>query len=141
MGYRLREDFTQSRIRETLSLFRELLELPSCDSKTIIVLLNKLDLFKEKIESSRKEYFQKFFTEYKGTTTCSLRWLLTAIIGALAWEPCANHIKQQFCQMAGRRNLYVHCITAVNTDNVKLIWADIRNALIKSIIEASMPAL
>lgn len=66
---RLREDFSQSRMRETLSLFRELLELPSCESKTIIVLLNKLDLFKEKLASSRKENFQKFFTDYKGTTT------------------------------------------------------------------------
>lgn len=54
-------------MRETLSLYRELLELPSCENKTIIVLLNKLDLFKEKMNSSRKENFQRFFTEYKGT--------------------------------------------------------------------------
>lgn len=62
-----------SRMRETLSIFREMLELPSCESKTIIVLLNKLDLFKEKIASSRKENFQKFFTDYKGACCHSHR--------------------------------------------------------------------
>ena len=128
-------------MRETLSIFREMLELPSCESKTIIVLLNKLDLFKEKIASSRKENFQKFFTDYKGACchSCGLR--LTTHTGALSWEPCSNHIRSQFVSMAQRRTIFVHCISAINTDNVKLIWQDIRNSLIKQIIESSIPSL
>lgn len=43
--------------------------------------------------------------------------------------------------MAQRRTIFVHCISAINTDNVKLIWQDIRNSLIKQIIESSIPSL
>ncbi len=134
-------------MRETLSLFKELLELPSCEQKSIIVLLNKLDLFKEKMGSSRKENFQKFFTEYKGMSIACLlslvRRRLTRLcsLGPMDWEPCANYIKQQFLGMAQKRSIYVHLVVAIQTDNVKLIWQDIRNVLIKQIIESTMPVM
>lgn len=64
---RLREDFTQSRMVDTLDLWKEVMEMPTVQRRTVVVLLNKLDLFKAKMASNKKKNFQKFFTEYNGT--------------------------------------------------------------------------
>jgi hypothetical protein len=49
-------------------------------NKPVIVLLNKLDLFKAKLtNAASRESFTTCFPEYNGS---------------LEWEPCLNHIKQ-----------------------------------------------
>lgn len=68
---RLREDFTQSRMADTLDLWKETVEMPLVQRRTVVVLLNKLDLFKAKMSTNKKKNFQKFFTDYNGT----LSWI------------------------------------------------------------------
>lgn len=97
---RLREDGDSSRFAETKMLFTELLE-NSIQEKFIIVLLNKLDLFKTKIAGPAKQRFSEFFTDYKGP---------------LQWEPCVEHIQDQFRHLAGKhkcRSVSVHSIVAM----------------------------
>ena len=54
-------------MNETFALLSEVMELSPGSSKALIIILNKLDLFKEKmatVESAKA--FKAYFTEYKG---------------------------------------------------------------------------
>lgn len=118
---RLREDGDSSRFAETKMLFTELLE-NSIQEKFIIVLLNKLDLFKTKMAGPAKQRFSEFFTDYKGQ---------------LQWEPCVEHIQDQFRHIAEKhkcRSVSVHAIVAIETDNVKLVWTQIRSMTMEQTI-------
>lgn len=123
---KLREDFTQSRMRETLHIFEALVKDPASDGKGITVLLNKLDLFREKLKSPEKaKAFATFFAFGKGTPTA---------------ESGVEHLRELFLKMArstGRRTT-VHAITAVETDNIKIAWRDIRNQVIAEVVQAVM---
>ena len=123
---RLREDFEASRFLETTHLFTELLE--NMEKKCIIVLLNKLDLFKAKMESAARSNFATYFKDYKG---------------ALEWEPCLAYIRQQFQQIAQKQhcNISVHAIVAVETDNVKLVWTELRNQIVQHAIGSALGSI
>lgn len=114
---RLREDFDASRFLETIHLFTELLE-NNIQDKCIVVLLNKLDLFKLKMNGPSKNNFSAYFKDYAGPLT---------------WEPCLAHIRQQFVQAAQKERckISVHSIVAIETDNVKLVWTEIRTQIIQ----------
>lgn len=124
---RLREDFEASRFQETTHLFTELLESGMQD-KALIVLLNKLDLFKTKMAGPAKRNFGAFFKDYKG---------------ALEWEPCVEHIRQHFLRLAQQQNCKVslHAITAVETDNVKLVWTEIRNSIVQRALSSALGSI
>ena len=57
------EDETMMRMQESLALFREVCESPWFAETTIILLLNKQDLFREKIT---RVPLTKCFPEYTG---------------------------------------------------------------------------
>ena len=123
---KLREDFNQSRMRETMHIFDALVNDPASAGKGITVLLNKLDLFREKLRVPEKAAaFAAFYKDLKGAPTA---------------ESGVEHIREQFVTMAratGRRTA-VHAITAVETDNIKVTWRDIRNQVIAEVVQAVM---
>lgn len=59
----LREDQSTKRLDESLNLFREMCKNPDFAEHDMILLLNKKDLFMEKI--TRKNDLAKFYPEYK----------------------------------------------------------------------------
>lgn len=123
----LREDAGSSRFAETKTLFTELLE-NSIQEKFIIVLLNKLDLFKAKMAGPAKSRFSEYFTDYKGP---------------LQWEPCVEHIQEEFRRLAAKhkcRSVSVHAIVAIETDNVKLVWTQIRGLMMEQTIGFALGA-
>jgi len=113
----LREDKSKPRMAETLQLFQtmansELVQMPT------ILLLNKLDLFKQKIGDGKS--IRTFFAEYNGKDQ---------------WEPSANYVKQAFISKAPENaELYPHFCCAVDTDNVKLIWKDTREIVVSRLL-------
>lgn len=120
---KLREDFNQSRMMETQHIFKSLVEDPVTANKGITILLNKLDLFREKLKDARKqEGFKNYFTDFKGT--------LTADSGVA-------HIKDYFLKLARntKRRAYAHAIIAVETDNVKIAWRDVRSQAVHEVVQ------
>ncbi|QQP41669.1 Guanine nucleotide-binding protein Gq subunit alpha, partial [Caligus rogercresseyi] len=63
----LEEDPTMNRIIESLNLFSTILKCRWFSEKSVILFLNKKDVFKEKIESGSNvvDYFPDFDGEYK----------------------------------------------------------------------------
>lgn len=124
---RLREDFDASRFQETTHLFTELLD-SGVDDKAVIVLLNKLDLFKAKLAGATKKNFANFFKKYDGP---------------LEWERCLAFLRQHFAGLAAERKVKVsiHAITAVETDSVKLVWTEIRNAIVSRAVNAAFGSI
>lgn len=51
------------RMQDTLTLFREVVNSFQIKDKPIVLLLNKVDIFKEKV---RRKGIEVFFKEYKG---------------------------------------------------------------------------
>ena len=124
----LPEDAESTRFAETSSLFTELLE-NGIQEKFIIVLLNKLDLFKAKMQSSHKDKFAAYFQDYSGP---------------LEWEPCVAYIKRKFEQLSSAhkcRSVSVHAIVAVETDSVMLMWTEIRTMIVGQAIGAALGSI
>lgn len=121
---RLREAGNRSRMNETFALLSEVMELAPGSAKALIIILNKLDLFKEKMSTPQSaQAFKAYFTEYKG---------------ALEWEPAAAFVRKRFIDMVTPRTAFVHLTTALDTDNVSLIWKDIRGVTVKQLLSQSM---
>jgi hypothetical protein len=59
----MREDDTKVRMQDTLDLFEEICFLPETQKKPLILMLNKMDLFKEKI---KRRKLKSFFPDYNG---------------------------------------------------------------------------
>lgn len=115
----LREDRTKPRMQETLLIFEEL-STYTLKQIPIILLLNKLDLFKQKITAGKS--IKIFFKDYNG---------------AEQWEPAANYIKQAFISKApDTAEIYPHFCTAVDTDNVNLIWKDTREIILSRLLSS-----
>jgi len=116
---KLREDKTVSRMQETLSLFEQVCKSPVSQSIPIILLLNKTDLFKEKLQ---KKPITVFFKEYRGPQT---------------YQESADYVKQRFLQMrVNEVEIFPHFTCAVDTDSIKLVWKDVRELICKRILEA-----
>jgi len=116
---KLREDKTVSRMQETLSLFEQVCKSPVSQAIPIILLLNKTDLFKEKLQ---KKPISVYFKEYRGPQT---------------FEESAGYIKSRFMMMrVNEVEIFPHYTCAVDTDNIKLVWRDVRELVCKRIFEA-----
>jgi len=119
----LREDRDRNRIVESFALFAEVAQ-ESASSKVVILLLNKMDLFTQKIEGQRKKQFTACFPDFKGELTV---------------KACSEYLRHRFMAMAGKkRKLFFHFVTAIEMDNVKLIWKDIRTMLVQQFISATV---
>ncbi len=55
---------TQNRLQESLKLFKQVMKGKHLQKSTVILFLNKLDLFKEKLEQGSE--IKRHFPEYKG---------------------------------------------------------------------------
>lgn len=117
---RLREDRSRWRQADTLELWREILQLSELAHKPIILMLNKVDIFKQKIQ---KKGIDCFWTDYKGP--------------AGDWEPAADYIRNQFLQRVVSpkdQPVVVHFLCAVDTSHVEQIWTGLRDVLLKKAV-------
>jgi len=113
----LAEDEEMNRMIESMKLFDSI-----CNSKwfvetSIILFLNKKDLFKEKILRSPLSIC---FPEYKGPNT---------------FEDAAAYIKQKFEYLNKRREekeIYAHFTCATDTTNIQFVFEAVTDVFIKS---------
>ncbi|XP_076280582.1 G protein alpha i subunit [Lasioglossum baleicum] len=113
----LAEDEEMNRMIESMKLFDSI-----CNSKwfvetSIILFLNKKDLFEEKITRSPLTIC---FPEYKGTNT---------------YEECASYIQMKFENLNKRKDqkqIYTHFTCATDTSNIQFVFDAVTDVIIKN---------
>ncbi len=108
-------------MRETLALFDDVVDLPSAAGKPLVLILNERDLLQERLGSKRSQE-ASFFPDYRG-----------------APDDVSAHIdfmKTNFPKRgrAHHRPLFTHTQVVLETDNVALIWTDIRHSIVSELV-------
>uniref|UniRef100_A0A8D2MU83 GNAT3 protein n=1 Tax=Zonotrichia albicollis TaxID=44394 RepID=A0A8D2MU83_ZONAL len=110
------EDKEVNRMHESLHLFNSICNHKCFAATSIVLFLNKKDLFQEKIT---KVHLNICFPEYDGENT---------------FEDAANYIKKQFLDLNIRKEdkeVYCHLTCATDTQNVKFVFDAVTDIIIK----------
>ena len=108
-------DRKTNRMLKSLKLFRSICNTPIFMDTSVILLLNKTDLFKEKIDRSP---LTVCFPEYQGESN---------------HEKASNYIRQQFENQNKRKfskKIYTHFSCANDASNVRFIFDAVSNVLV-----------
>jgi len=115
----LYEDNTQNRLDEALDLFNQIANSKWFKETSMILFLNKKDLFEMKLQ---KKTFSDYRKDYDGANT---------------FEECSAYCKEQFLkQRKGEKPCYPHVTTATDTKNVAFVF----NAVVAIILDDNMKA-
>lgn len=138
--------FFQNRMHESLHLFNSICNHRYFAATSIVLFLNKKDVFVEKIKKAHLsmcfpdydgEIFStrisaKVFLHWQTNELCSLsRFLLQ---GPNTYEDAGNYIKMQFLDLNLRRDIkeiYSHMTCATDTENVKFVFDAVTDIIIK----------
>lgn len=142
---KLYEDETVNRMDESLKLFDEI-----CNSKwfmdtSIILFLNKSDIFREKI---KKTDLSVCFPHYKGmhlhNETMRVHFfvchdILTQLsfAGGLNYDKAAQYMQKQFVKLnkvTNRKEIYCHVTCATDTKNVQYVFNVVKDIVIKKVL-------
>ncbi|XP_026723673.1 guanine nucleotide-binding protein G(t) subunit alpha-3 [Athene cunicularia] len=110
------EDKEVNRMHESLQLFNSICNHKCFAATSIVLFLNKKDLFREKIT---KVHLSICFPEYNGLNT---------------FEDAGNYIKKQFLDLNIRKEdkeIYSHLTCATDTQNVKFVFDAVTDIIIK----------
>ncbi|KAJ9065511.1 guanine nucleotide-binding protein subunit alpha, variant 2 [Entomophthora muscae] len=112
----LAEDDTVNRMYEALNLFSSV-----CNSKwfrhtSVILFLNKTDIFREKIKVSP---ISKYFPDYKGGSD---------------FDQGANYFRSQFegLNKIQSKHVYTHFTCATDTNNIQFVMAAVKDILMQT---------
>eukprot|EP01125_Pyxidicula_operculata_P016666 TRINITY_DN576_c2_g1_i2.p1 TRINITY_DN576_c2_g1~~TRINITY_DN576_c2_g1_i2.p1 ORF type:complete len:356 (-),score=93.51 TRINITY_DN576_c2_g1_i2:464-1531(-) len=111
----LREERSSSAWKETLTVFQEIVNNRYFFDKPIILFLNKLDLFKQKLLTSPLE---KVFPEYTGSSTDDAVAFLRKKFLALNKNP--------------EKAIYCHPTCATDTNSISTVFKIVRQLIFKS---------
>jgi len=119
---KLQENATTNRMKESIDLFATILQYPWFKKKSIILFLNKTDLFEEKIHQSN---IADYFPDFKGAARDPEAG--KSFIRALYEEkkppphegPDATHI-------------FPHFTCATDTDNITKVFKDVQEIILRS---------
>lgn len=138
----LAEDEEMNRMIESLKLFDSI-----CNSKwfmdtSIILFLNKKDLFEEKIKRSPLTIC---FPEYTGlfriiqikllNKHIHFFFLLISSIGPNTFEDAASYIRMKFESLNNRKEqkeIYTHFTCATDTSNIQFVFDAVTDVIIKN---------
>nr|BAA93630.1 G protein alpha subunit [Halocynthia roretzi] len=116
----LAEDEETNRMIESLKLFQSICNNPFFAKTSMILFLNKKDLFEEKI---KKSPLNTCFKEYEGENS---------------YADASEHIKEQF-EAANKNNcmkeIYTHFTCATDTGNVRFVFDAVSDVLMRKIID------
>jgi len=110
------EDHTVNRIAESLVLFQNVTSQKFFDHASIILFMNKQDLFEEKIP---KVPLSNNFPDYKGTTLTAAK---TFLVGEFVRQIPPEK----------PRAVYTHWTCATDTNNVQVVFDAARNTIVTS---------
>ena len=115
-GYdeKLYEDENVNRIQESRKLFDDIVNSKWFQSTNVILLLNKPDLFREKIAKTDLKYC---FVDYKGGKD---------------YEEASKFMRHKFQRLNRRsgREIYAHFCCAIDAESIRFIFSSIRDTLI-----------
>lgn len=118
------EDETQNRLDEALDLFAQIVNSKWFKESSLILFLNKKDLFEKKLQ-------EKNFADYVNKNEKREPYT-----GPNEMQPCAEFQKKLF--LARNKNadksIYSHITTAIDTSNVKFVF----NAVVAMILEENL---
>lgn len=111
----LLEDQSQNRFQESLVLFENVVNSRWFSRTSVVLFLNKIDLFAEKLQ---KAPLEKYFPDYTGGQDIN---------------KAAKYILWRFVQL-NRANLsiYPHVTQATDTSNIKLVFAAIKETILEN---------
>jgi len=117
----LHEDNITNRLQEDLKLFHDICISKWFTNTAIILFLNKLDLFKEKLQKGK-----------------SISEIFPDFTGELDVKESVRYIESKFTNVTDpatgkKKNIYCHVTTATDTDNVRHVFDDVRDFLIDEI--------
>ncbi|XP_054835307.1 guanine nucleotide-binding protein G(t) subunit alpha-2 isoform X2 [Eublepharis macularius] len=110
------EDDEVNRMHESLHLFNSICNHKFFAATSIILFLNKKDLFEQKI---KKVHLKICFPDYDGPNT---------------YDDAGNYIKHQFLDLNMRKDvkeIYSHMTCATDTQNVKFVFDAVTDVIIK----------
>ncbi|XP_067420102.1 guanine nucleotide-binding protein G(t) subunit alpha-3 [Emydura macquarii macquarii] len=110
------EDGKVNRMHESLHLFNSICNHKYFATTSIVLFLNKKDLFQEKIT---KVHLNICFPEYDGLNT---------------FEDAGNYIKKQFLDLNLKKEdkeIYSHMTCATDTQNIKFVFNAVTDIIIK----------
>lgn len=114
---KLYEDDTTNRMHESLKLFKEICNTKWFANTSMILFLNKKDLFAEKIQ---KVDLNVCFPEYTG---------------GMEYEPASEFIRETFLeQNETKKQIYHHLTCATDTKNVEIVFLAVRDSILNSIL-------
>eukprot|EP01103_Thecamoeba_quadrilineata_P011352 TRINITY_DN2690_c1_g3_i1.p1 TRINITY_DN2690_c1_g3~~TRINITY_DN2690_c1_g3_i1.p1 ORF type:complete len:349 (-),score=57.88 TRINITY_DN2690_c1_g3_i1:186-1232(-) len=116
---RLFEDESVNRMHESMKLFDDLCNSKWFKDKSIILFLNKMDLFINKIQR------------------VDLKLCFPSYTGGHNAEPALEFIKDQFNKMDTNKNreLFFHPTCATDTGNIKRVFHDVRRIVLSEALE------
>jgi len=117
----LREDETVNRMKESLSLWEEIANHPIFKDTSMILFLNKVDLFQEKLKTSP---ITTCFPEYKGKNT---------------FDAASKYMRERFIELRhqNRNLLRCHFTCTTDTTNVKTIFENVKEIIVQDSLERS----
>lgn len=118
------EDETQNRLDEALDLFKQIVNSKWFKETSMILFLNKKDLFEKKLAN---KVFADFINKNEKRDPYT---------GPNEMQPCAEFTKKLFLEKNGNpdKSLYSHITTAIDTSNVKFVFS----AVVGMILEANL---
>ncbi|KAI8051893.1 guanine nucleotide-binding protein alpha-3 subunit [Gilbertella persicaria] len=116
----LLEESNQNRMMESLALFESIVNSRWFIHSSIMLFLNKVDIFKAKIAGSPLE---KFFPDYGGGNDAN---------------KAAKYILWRFLQCnRNKLNIYPHLTQATDTSNIRFVFAAVRETLLQNALRDS----
>ncbi|KAI4467054.1 gtp-binding protein alpha subunit [Holotrichia oblita] len=148
----LREDERVNRLKEAFHVYEEIFWSRFVRGAGFLIFLNKQDLLRKKIESGRKieNYFPDYIN-YKQTNGTNQSDEYEVVKGFLKHkimeisqrdpDAVSRHIMKDVVvkPVVVTRNVYVHYTTATDTDNVKLVFNDVRDLIIEMNVQTFSP--
>eukprot|EP00808_Paulinella_micropora_P004002 g13855.t1 len=118
---KLYEDENTNRMQEALQLFHEISHSKWFEKTSIILFLNKSDLFKEKIKK----------------TNLTVAKCLAGYTGPQQFEPAAAYIQSQFESLKppNKEKIYVHITCATDTSTMRVVFNATKDIVIQKSLE------
>lgn len=112
----LAEDDTVNRMYEALNLFSSVCNSPWFKRTSVILFLNKTDIFRDKIKVSP---INKYFPDYKGGSD---------------FDQGANYFRSRFesLNQVPSKHVYTHFTCATDTNNIQFVMAAVKDILMQN---------
>lgn len=115
---KLYEDNETNRMHESLQLFKELCNTKWFQKTSFILFLNKVDIFKEKIQ---RVPLTVCFPDYNGPQT---------------FEAASSYIKDRFLELNDnkQKSIYSHMTCATDTTNIIIVFNAVRDIILNGVL-------